>query len=107
MSAIQHAIESLGLDKRCSRFCMMCDLGLQERFDSAGKEVRKSLVGALAGCDWEDADNLRAALGLVVLLPQELSLSNSSSGLRSALPLTLRWLGGSSALHQLPHRSGS
>lgn len=70
MSAIQHAIESLGLDKRCSRFCMMCDLGLQERFDSAGNERRESFVGALAECDWEDAANLRAALGLVVLLSE-------------------------------------
>lgn len=70
MATIEQAIESLGLDKRCRRFCRMCDLGLQDRFDSAGEGTRKSFIEALVSCDWEDSDNPRALLGLVVLLNQ-------------------------------------
>lgn len=70
MSAIQQASESLGLDKRCRGFCLMCDLGLQERFDSAGEGTRKSFVDALVSCDWEDSENSQAVLGLVILLNQ-------------------------------------
>ena len=70
MSAVQQAIESLGLDKRCRGFCRMCDLGLQDRFDSTGEGTRKSFVDALASNDWEESENPRALLGLVVLLNQ-------------------------------------
>ena len=92
MNAIQQAIELLGLDKRCPRFCMMCDLGLQERFNSAGNEVRKSFVDALVECDWEDEGKLRATLGLVALL-SKVEFEQFIAGLAQRAPIdaSLAW----------------
>ena len=68
MTALRQSIESLGLDRRTCDFCMMCDLGYQERFDNVGNEVRKSFVEALASCTGDDFINPLPVHGLIALL---------------------------------------
>ena len=70
MRAIERALRSLGLDRRCRGFCRKCDLGIQGRFDSAGEESRRSFVEAVASCNGADFDDPSPLLGLVLLLNQ-------------------------------------
>jgi hypothetical protein len=68
MTAIQRAINFLGLDRRCSGFCLKCDLSIQRRFDSASEERREGFVEALALFDREDFGDPQPIVGLVTLL---------------------------------------
>ncbi len=68
MTAIEQLTKSLGLDRRCSGFCGKCDFSIQDRFDSASGETRRTFIDALASCEETDFDNPRPILALVTLL---------------------------------------
>jgi len=105
MTTIEQAIKSLGLDKRCRGFCRMCDLAIQERFDSVDTETRKSFVEALASCNGEDFDDPRPLFGLVILLNQS-EFDQFIAKITQALRLMVRWLGKSYGSLPTTPRSG-
>ena len=92
MTALRQCIEDLGLDRRTCNFCVMCDLGYQERFDSAGPEVRKSYVEALAACAADDFTKPLPVLGLITLLNEpEFEDFNARLARRAPFDASLAW----------------
>ena len=92
MTAVEQQTKSLGLDRRCSGFCRKCDLSIQDRFDSASEETRRTFLDALASCEGTDFDNPRPILGLVTLLnPSEFDQFIARMVQRAPFGASLAW----------------
>ena len=92
MTALRQCIESLGLDRRTCGFCVMCDMGYQDRFDNAGPIARKSFVEALANVTEEDFENPNPVLGLIILLNEsEFDEFISQFAKRGQVDASLAW----------------
>ena len=92
MTTLRQCIETLGLDRRTCNFCVMCDLGYQERFDNADPEARQSFVEALANFTKDDFTKPLPVLGLIALLNEsEFDDFISRLAKRTPFEATLAW----------------
>ena len=104
MTAIRQHIESLGLNRRCRNFCLMCDLGYQDRFDKSDSETRKSYVESLAACTADEFCNNKPALGLITLLNEtEFEEFIARLSTRAPFDASLAW----NIIHLSSHGLGS